>query len=111
MVTRVCAYGLELKDSECFTHDWCTLILALELAYKTSIYSSTGKTPEILDKGWNPRIPYGNLKGELIDIHTMASSFKVLLEKGRNRTNRYMKDYFKYAKKDGTRVISHLKFK
>ncbi|MBW0509070.1 hypothetical protein O181_048785 [Austropuccinia psidii MF-1] len=33
-----CAYVLELKDSYGFTHDWCTLIPALELEYKTSIY-------------------------------------------------------------------------
>ncbi|MBW0583352.1 hypothetical protein O181_123067 [Austropuccinia psidii MF-1] len=26
MIRRFCAYGLELKDSDGFTHDWCTLI-------------------------------------------------------------------------------------
>ncbi|MBW0536471.1 hypothetical protein O181_076186 [Austropuccinia psidii MF-1] len=35
MIRRFCAYGLEFKDSDGFTHDWCTLILVLELAYKT----------------------------------------------------------------------------
>ncbi|MBW0564057.1 hypothetical protein O181_103772 [Austropuccinia psidii MF-1] len=25
-IRRFCAYGLELKDSNGFTHDWCTLI-------------------------------------------------------------------------------------
>ncbi|MBW0564051.1 hypothetical protein O181_103766 [Austropuccinia psidii MF-1] len=35
MIRRFCAYGLELKDSDSFTHYWCTLILALEMAYKT----------------------------------------------------------------------------
>ncbi|MBW0558171.1 hypothetical protein O181_097886 [Austropuccinia psidii MF-1] len=35
IIRRFCAYGLEFKDSDGFTHDWCTLILALELAYKT----------------------------------------------------------------------------
>ncbi|MBW0564000.1 hypothetical protein O181_103715 [Austropuccinia psidii MF-1] len=35
MIRRFCAYGLEFKDSDGFTHDWCTLIPALELAYKT----------------------------------------------------------------------------
>ncbi|MBW0539600.1 hypothetical protein O181_079315 [Austropuccinia psidii MF-1] len=44
-------YGLEFKDSDGFTHDWCTLIPALELAYKTSIHSSTFKTPAMLEKG------------------------------------------------------------
>ncbi|MBW0524473.1 hypothetical protein O181_064188 [Austropuccinia psidii MF-1] len=35
LIIRFCAYGLELKDSEGFTHDWCTSIPPLELAYKT----------------------------------------------------------------------------
>ncbi|MBW0515361.1 hypothetical protein O181_055076 [Austropuccinia psidii MF-1] len=33
MMRRFCAYGLEFKDSDGFTHDWCTLIPALELEY------------------------------------------------------------------------------
>ncbi|MBW0579558.1 hypothetical protein O181_119273 [Austropuccinia psidii MF-1] len=32
MIRRFRAYGLELKASDGFTHDWCTLIPALELA-------------------------------------------------------------------------------
>ncbi|MBW0522738.1 hypothetical protein O181_062453 [Austropuccinia psidii MF-1] len=32
MVRRVCAYGLELKDCDGFTHAWCILLPALELA-------------------------------------------------------------------------------
>ncbi|MBW0520104.1 hypothetical protein O181_059819 [Austropuccinia psidii MF-1] len=32
IVRRFCAYGLEFKDSDGFTHDWCTLLPALELA-------------------------------------------------------------------------------
>ncbi|MBW0500861.1 hypothetical protein O181_040576 [Austropuccinia psidii MF-1] len=32
MIRRFCAFLLELKDSDGFTHDWCTLIPALELA-------------------------------------------------------------------------------
>ncbi|MBW0583793.1 hypothetical protein O181_123508 [Austropuccinia psidii MF-1] len=35
MVRRFYAYGLELKDCDGFTHVWCTLLLALELAYQT----------------------------------------------------------------------------
>ncbi|MBW0516910.1 hypothetical protein O181_056625 [Austropuccinia psidii MF-1] len=34
-IRRFCAYGIEFKYSEGFTHDWCTLIPALELAYRT----------------------------------------------------------------------------
>ncbi|MBW0561420.1 hypothetical protein O181_101135 [Austropuccinia psidii MF-1] len=37
IVRRICAYGLEFKYWDGFTHDWCTLLPALELAYKTSV--------------------------------------------------------------------------
>ncbi|MBW0512634.1 hypothetical protein O181_052349 [Austropuccinia psidii MF-1] len=29
MIRRFCAYGLELKDSDGFTHEWCMLIVSL----------------------------------------------------------------------------------
>ncbi|MBW0508887.1 hypothetical protein O181_048602 [Austropuccinia psidii MF-1] len=51
MIRRFCAYGLEFKDSDVFNHDWCTLIPALEMAYKTSVHSSTGQTPSMLERG------------------------------------------------------------
>ncbi|MBW0469206.1 hypothetical protein O181_008921 [Austropuccinia psidii MF-1] len=51
MIRRFCAYGLEFKDSDGFTYDWCTLIPALELEYKTSVHSSKGKAPAMLEKG------------------------------------------------------------
>ncbi|MBW0549896.1 hypothetical protein O181_089611 [Austropuccinia psidii MF-1] len=35
MIRRFCAYGIEFKDSDLFTHDWGTLIPAVELAYET----------------------------------------------------------------------------
>ncbi|MBW0543456.1 hypothetical protein O181_083171 [Austropuccinia psidii MF-1] len=64
MIRRFCAYGLELKDSYGFTHYWCTLVPDLELEYKKSIHSSTGKTSTMLEKGWNPRLPYDTLKND-----------------------------------------------
>ncbi|MBW0558669.1 hypothetical protein O181_098384 [Austropuccinia psidii MF-1] len=79
MIRRFCAYGLEFIYSDGFTHDWCTLILALELAYNTSIHSLTGKTPAIREKGCNPRLPYYTLKNDLVDIHPTASCFKLML--------------------------------
>ncbi|MBW0534189.1 hypothetical protein O181_073904 [Austropuccinia psidii MF-1] len=98
MIRIFCAYGLEFKDSDGFTHDWCTLIPALELAYKTSIHSSTGKTPAMLEKGWNPRLPYDTLKKDLVDIHPTASSFKIILDKARHHANRCMQHSFIYEK-------------
>ncbi|MBW0578721.1 hypothetical protein O181_118436 [Austropuccinia psidii MF-1] len=66
MVRRFCAYGLEFTDCDGLTHDWCTLLPALELAYKKSIHASTNQTPSILEKGWNPKLPQDCLRKELI---------------------------------------------
>ncbi|MBW0491582.1 hypothetical protein O181_031297 [Austropuccinia psidii MF-1] len=73
MIRRFCDYGLELKDSDGFHHDWCTLIPALELAYKT-----TGETPSILEKGWNPSLPSDTPKKDLVYIQPKESSFNII---------------------------------
>ncbi|MBW0526956.1 hypothetical protein O181_066671 [Austropuccinia psidii MF-1] len=57
MVSRFFEYGLEFGDCDAFTHDWFTLLPALELEYKTSIHASTNQSPVILEKGWNPKLP------------------------------------------------------
>ncbi|MBW0564673.1 hypothetical protein O181_104388 [Austropuccinia psidii MF-1] len=51
MVRKFFAYGLELKDFEGLTHDWCTLLPALDLENTTSINANTNQTPAILEKG------------------------------------------------------------
>ncbi|MBW0520681.1 hypothetical protein O181_060396 [Austropuccinia psidii MF-1] len=98
MIRRFCAYGSEFKDSDGFTHDWCTLIPELELEYKTSVHSSTGQAPAILEKGWNPRLPADTLRKDLIEIHPAASSFKIMLDKVKHHAKRSMNDAFEYAK-------------
>ncbi|MBW0576710.1 hypothetical protein O181_116425 [Austropuccinia psidii MF-1] len=94
IIRRFCAYGLEFKDSDGFTHNLCTLIPALESAYKTSIHSSKGKTPAMLEKGWNPKIPVDTLKKYLVDIYPTASIFKLLLVKVRHHAKQSMNDAF-----------------
>ncbi|MBW0544970.1 hypothetical protein O181_084685 [Austropuccinia psidii MF-1] len=98
MVRRFCAYGLELKDFDGFTHYWCTILPALELAYKTSIHASTNQTPAILEKGWNHKLPQDSLTKELIGIHPRAAIYKEMLEKARNHEVRCMEEPFAYAK-------------
>ncbi|MBW0569813.1 hypothetical protein O181_109528 [Austropuccinia psidii MF-1] len=98
MVRRFCAYGLESKDCDGFTHDWFTLFPALELAYKTSIQASTNQTPAILEKGWNPKLPQDSLRKDLIEIHKTDANFKGILEKARKNAVRFMEDSFAYAK-------------
>ncbi|MBW0579245.1 hypothetical protein O181_118960 [Austropuccinia psidii MF-1] len=97
MVRGFCAYGLEFKDCDGFTHDWCSLFPELELAYKTSIHASTNQTPAILEKGWNPKLPQDSLR-YLIEIHPTAASLKGMLDKARKHAVRCMEDSFAYSK-------------
>ncbi|MBW0527600.1 hypothetical protein O181_067315 [Austropuccinia psidii MF-1] len=97
-IRRFCDYGLEFKDSDGCTHDWCTLIPALELAYKTSIHSSTGQAPATLEKGWNPRFPIDTLRKDLMELHTEASSFKIMLDKEKYHEKQSINEHFDYAK-------------
>ncbi|MBW0546887.1 hypothetical protein O181_086602 [Austropuccinia psidii MF-1] len=76
MVRRFCAYGLEFKYCDGFTHYWCTLLPELELEYKTSIHASTNQTPAILEKGWDPKLPQDSLRKELVETNPTAASFK-----------------------------------
>ncbi|MBW0491007.1 hypothetical protein O181_030722 [Austropuccinia psidii MF-1] len=93
MIRRLLSYECKLKDSDGFTHDRCTLIPALELEYMTSVHSSTGQTPAMLEKGWNLRLPAETLRKDLININPTASSFKMMLLNMKNRS--------------GTRVIKY----
>ncbi|MBW0552289.1 hypothetical protein O181_092004 [Austropuccinia psidii MF-1] len=98
MIRRFCAYGLKVKDSDGFTHDWCTLIPELELVYKTSIHASTGKTLAILEKRWNSKLPVYTLKKYFIDIHPTDSRCKLSLNKVRHHANQSINDALEYSK-------------
>ncbi|MBW0471995.1 hypothetical protein O181_011710 [Austropuccinia psidii MF-1] len=98
MLRRLCAYAPEFKDCEGFTHDWCTLLPALELSYRTSIHTSTNQTPAILERGWNTNLPQDSLRKDLVEINTTAASFKGMLDKTRNHAIIFMEDSFAYAK-------------
>ncbi|MBW0465541.1 hypothetical protein O181_005256 [Austropuccinia psidii MF-1] len=98
MVRRFCGYGLEFKDSDGFTHYWCTLIPALELAYNTSVHSSTGQTLAMLERGWNPRLPVDTQRKDLIYIHTTASNFNIMLDKVKHHAKHSNNDDFDNGK-------------
>ncbi|MBW0488948.1 hypothetical protein O181_028663 [Austropuccinia psidii MF-1] len=68
ILRRFCAYGMEYKDHEGYTHDWVTLLTAVQPAYNTSQHSTTGKTPALVEKGWNPLLPVDHLNKNLLTI-------------------------------------------
>ncbi|MBW0490602.1 hypothetical protein O181_030317 [Austropuccinia psidii MF-1] len=75
ILSRFSVYGMEYKDHEGYTHDCVTLLLAVQLAYNTSQHSTTGKTPEVVEKGWNALLPVDHLKKNLLNIHHTPKYF------------------------------------
>ncbi|MBW0513287.1 hypothetical protein O181_053002 [Austropuccinia psidii MF-1] len=98
MVRSFCAYGLQFKDCDGFTHDWCTLLPELELAYMTSIHASTNQTPSILEKGLNPKLSQDSFRKDFVEIHPTAGNFEGMLEKTSKQAMRCMEYSFVYAK-------------
>ncbi|MBW0588529.1 hypothetical protein O181_128244 [Austropuccinia psidii MF-1] len=49
--------------------------LSFQLAYNTSQHSTTGKTPALVEKGWNPLPPVYHLKKNLLTIHPTSKDF------------------------------------
>ncbi|MBW0462138.1 hypothetical protein O181_001853 [Austropuccinia psidii MF-1] len=74
------------------------LIPTVELEYETSVHSSTGQTPAMLEKGWNPRLPADTLRKHMIEIHLTDSSFNIILDKVKHHAKHSMNDTFDYAK-------------
>ncbi|MBW0490299.1 hypothetical protein O181_030014 [Austropuccinia psidii MF-1] len=70
LIRRLCAYGLEYKD-----HDFVALLPAVQQVYNTSQHSTTGKSPSLVEKGWNPLFPVDHLKKNLLTIHPTAKDF------------------------------------
>ncbi|MBW0503136.1 hypothetical protein O181_042851 [Austropuccinia psidii MF-1] len=54
----------------------------------------------MLEKGWNPRLPEDTLRKDLIYMHPKASSFKIMLCKGKHNSKQSITDAFDYAKQN-----------
>ncbi|MBW0490444.1 hypothetical protein O181_030159 [Austropuccinia psidii MF-1] len=76
-----CPYGMEYKDHEGYTYDWVTLVPAVQLSYNTIQHSTTGKSPSLVEKGWNPLLPVDHLKRNLLIIHPTAKDFHDMWKK------------------------------
>ncbi|MBW0518867.1 hypothetical protein O181_058582 [Austropuccinia psidii MF-1] len=62
IIRRFCAYGMEYKDHEGYTHYWVALLPAVKLAYNTSQHSTTWKSPSLVEKRKHPVFPVSLVK-------------------------------------------------
>ncbi|MBW0474056.1 hypothetical protein O181_013771 [Austropuccinia psidii MF-1] len=97
---------------------------SVQLAYNTSQHSTTGKTPAVGEKGWNPRLPVDHLKKNLLTIHPTAKDFhdmwkracdtaaKCIAEAKEYNKQRWGKTHMEPDFKEGDQVlVSTLNFK
>ncbi|MBW0469975.1 hypothetical protein O181_009690 [Austropuccinia psidii MF-1] len=117
ILRRFCAYGMEYKDNEGYTHDWVTLLPAVQLDSKTSQHSTTGTKPELAEKGWNSLLPVDHLKNNLLTIHPTAKDFhdmwkracdtagKCIAEAKKYNMQRWHKTHIEPDFKEGDQVL------
>ncbi|MBW0566525.1 hypothetical protein O181_106240 [Austropuccinia psidii MF-1] len=65
----------------------------------------------MLEKGWNPRLPTGTMRKDLIEIHPTDFSFKIMLDKVKHHAKQSIDDAFGYAKQnwDKSHKVPHFK--
>ncbi|MBW0540187.1 hypothetical protein O181_079902 [Austropuccinia psidii MF-1] len=106
IIRRFCAYGMEYKAHEGYTHDWVALLPEVHLAYNTSQHSTTGKSPSLVEKGWNPLLPVDHLKKNLLTIHKTAKYFHHMWKRACNTASRCISEAKEYNKQSGDK--SHM---
>ncbi|MBW0484678.1 hypothetical protein O181_024393 [Austropuccinia psidii MF-1] len=107
ILRRFSAYGMEYKGHEGYTHDWVTLLPGVQLDYNTSQHSITGKTPALVEKGWNPLLPADHLKKNLLTIHPTAKDFHEMWKSDCDTAAKCMADVKEYNKQRWEK--SHMK--
>jgi hypothetical protein len=98
MIRRYCAFGMQFKDGEGYTHDWVLLLPALEYAYNSSIHATTGKTPFELEKGWIPHMPHDLLLSKVVTLHPLAERFQEIMLSAEQRASQCIEEAVAYNK-------------
>ncbi|KAI7956963.1 hypothetical protein MJO28_004058 [Puccinia striiformis f. sp. tritici] len=98
MICRYCAFGIQFKDGEGYTHDWVSLLPALEYAYNSSVHSSTGMTPFELEKGWIPHMPKDLLLSKAVTLHPSAARFQLMMSSAENHAIKCVQEAVAYNK-------------
>ncbi|MBW0584194.1 hypothetical protein O181_123909 [Austropuccinia psidii MF-1] len=98
ILRRFCTYGMEYKDQERYTNYWVTLLPAFQLAYHTGQHSTTGKTPAVVEKGWNPLLPVDHLKNNLVAIHPTAKDFHDMCKRACDTASKCIAEAKEYNK-------------
>ncbi|MBW0541522.1 hypothetical protein O181_081237 [Austropuccinia psidii MF-1] len=111
ILRRFCPYGMEYKYHEGYTHDWVTLLPTVQLAYNTSQNPIIGKTPALVEKGWNPLLPEDHLKKNLLTIHPTAKDFHDMWKRACDTAAKFIAEAKEYNKQRLDKTHMEPKFK
>ncbi|MBW0545363.1 hypothetical protein O181_085078 [Austropuccinia psidii MF-1] len=98
ILRRFSSYGMEFKDHEGYTYDWVTLLPAVQLAYNTSQHYTTGKTPTVVEKGWNTLLKVDHLTKNVLTIHPTAKDFHEMWERACDTDSKCIAEAKEYNK-------------
>ncbi|MBW0503546.1 hypothetical protein O181_043261 [Austropuccinia psidii MF-1] len=99
IIRRFCVYGMEYKDHEGYTHDWVKLLPDVQLACNTGQHSTTGKSPSLVEKGWNLLLPVDHLKKNLLTIDLTAKDFHDMWKRAFETDSKFVAEAKEYNKK------------
>ncbi|MBW0462844.1 hypothetical protein O181_002559 [Austropuccinia psidii MF-1] len=102
---------MEYKDHEGYTHDWVTPLPEVQLAYNTSQHYTTGITPSLAEKGWNPPLPVDHLKKYLLAIHPTAIDFYEMWKRECDTASEWIVEANKYRKQRYDKIHMEPEFK
>ncbi|MBW0480714.1 hypothetical protein O181_020429 [Austropuccinia psidii MF-1] len=111
IIRRFCAYDMEYKHHEGYTHDWVPLPQAIQRAYNTSLHSTTGKPAALVEKGGNPSLPADQLKKNLPTIHPTAKDFNDMWKKAGETAARCIAQSKEYNKQRYDKTHKEPEFK
>ncbi|MBW0499320.1 hypothetical protein O181_039035 [Austropuccinia psidii MF-1] len=78
---------------------WNNIIsTSAQLAYNTSKHSTTGKTPALVEKGWNTLFPVDHLKKNLLTIHPTAKDFHEMWKRACDTASKFIAEAKEYNK-------------
>ncbi|MBW0532513.1 hypothetical protein O181_072228 [Austropuccinia psidii MF-1] len=87
ILRRLCAYGMEYKNHEGYTHDWVTLLQAVQLAYNTIQHSTTGKAPALTEEDMFPSRKKNPTLPEIVEGEDSPGPVKKIIKARKIRLN------------------------
>ncbi|MBW0461196.1 hypothetical protein O181_000911 [Austropuccinia psidii MF-1] len=89
ILRRFCAYVMEYKDHEGYTHDWVALLPDVHLAYKKGQHSTTGKSHSLVEKEEDkfPSRKKNPTPPEILEVEDSPGPVKKIIKASKIRLN------------------------